>query len=724
MNVDRWFDANNLYLAASLKWLRLKVELFAPQPLPCPPPRQSGFWAWLRALFRPDPEPEQFEKPDLEAALAEALAAREAAAAIDPPPGLLLLAQRFELSPFERDILLMCAALDLDPAFAAHCARAHGAAGKNFPTFGLALSLLDEPSWDALSPHRPLRLARLLELGPAASASLTAGALRADERIVNFLKGLNVIDERLSVLFRPAGQPAPLAPSQQAVVQSAIAHLRTVSDFAPLPVVQLIGGDDASRAAVAAETAKQLGRHLYRASADALPAAAPEVEQLARLWQRETVLLPVALYWDAVSLEGSTNETAVALQRFLQRESGLVFVGVRETPLRLPGSSTSFDLDRPTPEEQFAAWMEFIPPEAPAAKGEPPADLAGEQPEAEVSDFASTIAATTAETTAPESVDPKEYQQETARHLAGQFNLNLREIELTARSADPMAEASVRRQLWRTCRDMSRPHLDQLAQRLQPKATWDDLVLPDEQLGLIRQVAGQARERFKVYGQWGFRRSMNRGLGINALFAGESGTGKTMAAEVLANELDLNLYRIDLSAVVSKYIGETEKNLRRLFDAAEQGGAILLFDEADALFGKRSEVRDSHDRYANIEINYLLQRIEAFSGVALLATNMRTALDPAFLRRLRFVVTFPFPSAKERKAIWQRALPAQLPREALDYDRLARMNLSGGNIHSIALNAAFTAAQNGRRVTMAILLSAARMELKKLERPFNEAEFR
>jgi len=232
------------------------------------------------------------------------------------------------------------------------------------------------------------------------------------------------------------------------------------------------------------------------------------------------------------------------------------------------------------------------------------------------------------------------------------------------------------------------------------------------------------RQRHRVYREWGFARSMNRGFGITALFAGESGTGKTMGAEVLANALDLNLYRIDLSAVVSKYIGETEKNLRRLFDAAEQGGAILFFDEADALFGKRSEVKDSHDRYANIEINYLLQRIEGFGGLAILATNMKHALDSAFMRRLRFVVTFPFPSVKERRAIWERALPAEVPRDVLDYDRLARMNVSGGNIHAIALNAAFTAAADAGRVTMPILMAAARTELRKLERPFNEAEFR
>jgi SpoVK/Ycf46/Vps4 family AAA+-type ATPase len=217
---------------------------------------------------------------------------------------------------------------------------------------------------------------------------------------------------------------------------------------------------------------------------------------------------------------------------------------------------------------------------------------------------------------------------------------------------------------------------------------------------------------------------MNRGFGISALFAGESGTGKTMAAEVIANHLRLHLYRIDLSAVVSKYIGETEKNLRRVFDAAESGGAILFFDEADALFGKRSEVRDSHDRYANIEINYLLQRMEAYRGLAILATNMRGALDGAFMRRLRFVITFPFPGLAQRMAIWRNAWPPETPVGELDYDHLARLGLTGGSIANIALNAAFTAADAGSPVTMAHVLDAARTEFQKLERPINETDFR
>ena len=213
-----------------------------------------------------------------------------------------------------------------------------------------------------------------------------------------------------------------------------------------------------------------------------------------------------------------------------------------------------------------------------------------------------------------------------------------------------------------------------------------------------------------------------RGLGVSALFTGPSGTGKTMAAEVLANELRLDLYRIDLSQVVSKYIGETEKNLRRVFDAAEEGGAILLFDEADALFGKRSEVKDSHDRYANIEISYLLQRMEAYRGLAILTTNMKEALDPAFLRRIRFVVQFPFPDAGQRAEIWRRIFPAAAPTADLSVDRLARLNVAGGNIRNIALYAAFLAAEAGEPVRMAHLLAAARAEYAKLERPLTEAE--
>ena len=202
--------------------------------------------------------------------------------------------------------------------------------------------------------------------------------------------------------------------------------------------------------------------------------------------------------------------------------------------------------------------------------------------------------------------------------------------------------------LWDAARERARRDPGELARRVEPRARWDDLVLPERQKSLLRDIAAQVQNRWRVHDHWGFAQKSSRGLGLCALFIGQSGTGKTMAAEVLAGTLGLDLYQIDLSSVVSKYIGETEKNLRRLFDAAEGGGAVLFFDEADALFGKRSEVKDSHDRYANIEVSYLLQRMEAYRGLAILATNMKGALDHAFLRRIRFVVEFPFPDASDR----------------------------------------------------------------------------
>jgi SpoVK/Ycf46/Vps4 family AAA+-type ATPase len=270
----------------------------------------------------------------------------------------------------------------------------------------------------------------------------------------------------------------------------------------------------------------------------------------------------------------------------------------------------------------------------------------------------------------------------------------------------------------------SRSRLNGLAQRIESANGWEDLVLPDPQLQILRQIAAQVRNRFTVYESWGFAEKGNRGLGMSALFAGPSGTGKTLAAEVLANDLQLDLYRIDLSSVVSKYIGETEKNLRRVFDAAEDSGAILLFDEADALFGKRSEVRDSHDRYANVEISYLLQRMEAYRGLAILTTNMKSALDSAFQRRLRFVVHFPFPGQEHRQEIWRKIFPLATPVKGLDYVKLARLHVAGGHIRNIAVNAAFLAAEASEPVGMAHLLQAAHSEASKGEQPLSDAETR
>ncbi len=285
--------------------------------------------------------------------------------------------------------------------------------------------------------------------------------------------------------------------------------------------------------------------------------------------------------------------------------------------------------------------------------------------------------------------------------------------------AAPRAEG-----LFAEARAQSARRLDKLAARIAPNASWDDLVVPDEVLVQLHELGAWVAHRGRVLGDWGFARRLSRGRGVTALFAGPSGTGKTMAAEVVAAELGLDLYRIDLSGVVSKYIGETEKNLDRIFRAAEDANAVLFFDEADALFGKRSEVRDSHDRYANLEISYLLQKMETYDGVAILATNLRDNLDEAFMRRLAFIVTFPFPDEEERRRIWELVWPAETPlADDLDFDALAAAHrLSGGQIKNAALAAAYLAAGNGGVVAGEHLESALRREYEKLGRAPRELE--
>jgi hypothetical protein len=267
--------------------------------------------------------------------------------------------------------------------------------------------------------------------------------------------------------------------------------------------------------------------------------------------------------------------------------------------------------------------------------------------------------------------------------------------------------------------------LERLARRIEPAVGWPQLVLPPPPRAALRELANRARHRELVIGEWGMQPGGGRGRGITALFAGDSGTGKTMSAEVIAGELGLDLYSINLSTVVDKYVGETEKNLERIFTEADGVNAVLLFDEADALFGKRSEVRDAHDRYANIEVAYLLQRMESFDGLAILSTNMRANLDEAFLRRLDAVIDFPMPDTEHRRVLWERCLSPAMPRDDdLDLTFCAeRFELSGGNIRSIAITAAYTAAGSGQPVAMLDLVRSIHREYRKLGRLCNESEF-
>ncbi len=671
---SNWEIANQRYLAAALAVMSEHLERHAARAPGVTVP-DSGLAAAQDAL-------------------------RQSASVMPAPSALESLSTILGLSGFEQSLLLMCAGADLDSRFGRVCARAHGDPRRTYPTFTLALAALPEAHWSALLPARPLRYWRLIELG--AGEPLTLSPLHIDERILHYLTGVSCMDERLRPYIETYQDQIELpASSRVAAERIAAAMLGSGPNSPSIPVVQLCGEESPVIKPVAGAACALLGMNLYVAPASTVPQAPVELDAWIRLWEREAVLGPNVLLVDFDDAAAGDVARESAVIRLVNGTRCPLFVSTRHARHNFVRPVMTLDVAKPTRAEQKRLWEQGL--------GEAVASLNGHL-ETVLSEF---------------NLNPGAIRTTSSQVLhRNRENTGREACESHAGETGDIQASSSRffLELWDACRNQVRSRIGELAQRIEPAAQWDDLVLPARQRQTLDDIAGQVRQRFQVHESWGFASKGSRGLGISALFAGPSGTGKTMAAEVLAKELRLDLYRIDLSQVVSKYIGETEKNLRRVFDAAEAGGVILFFDEADALFGKRSEVKDSHDRYANIEISYLLQRMEAFRGLAILATNVKNMLDPAFLRRIRFVVHFPFPDAVERAEIWRRVFPASTPTEDLDLAKLARLNVSGGNIRSIALNAAFLAADERQPVRMAHLLRAARHEYAKLERPLSEAE--
>jgi hypothetical protein len=596
------------------------------------------------------------------------------------PCALDMLCAMFRLSAFERCIVLLCAGVELQGDFADRCARAPGSGANPWPSFGLALASFPEAHWDALGNGSPLRRWHLIEI--VGNGALISNRLQIDERILFFLTGVQHLDARLVSLVKTVAEAGEISVSQVATLDRLeLAWKSAFESKTTLPVLELCGADASVKRALAVKLAQRLTINLFRLDATSLPANAAELETLHRIWEREAILQNVALLLEVDRSEQTGALPELAIDRWIDLTHTPLLVAAREPRRQIERPVFAVEVIKPTSEEQRQAWQQAL-----GTTGE---NLNG-QLERVISqfDFSASAIRTAAGQIAGADVPPEEFETT----------------------------------LWDACRLYARPRLEDLAQRIRSTATWTNLVLPAPQMRSLQTIGLHAKQQAKVLDRWGFAEQSNRGLGLSALFTGPSGTGKTLAAEILANELRLDLFRIDLSAVVSKYIGETEKNLRRVFDAAEEGGAVLLFDEADALFGKRSEVKDSHDRYANVEISYLLQRMEAYRGLAILTTNMKEALDPSFLRRLRFVVQFPFPDQAQRAEIWRRIFPAKTPTDQLDISVLSRLSISGGNIRSIALNAAFAAADADKPVRMSHLLCAARLEYEKLEKPLTEAE--
>jgi hypothetical protein len=561
------------------------------------------------------------------------------------------VAAGFGLTEFERAIVLMAAGPDLVAAVGDELVDR---TNSGRPTFGLALALVPDAHWSALAPLGPLRwweLVRLLD-----PTAVTSSALVVDERILHQIAGVGQLDAGLSSISQRLDVLAWMPPTLGVLADSVVeAWQRGGLAFVHGPQQGNIRG-------VLAAAADSVGLVVREVAAADLPTTAHERARILRRMERETVLAGCA--W-AINVADSTTDESAGLVRGL---------AAADAPFALVSTTADGHLSPDT------------------ASITVPRLAVAERREA----YASAL---------------RRHGVEIDRALvdsaSGVFDLPIETIDLVARDVSDAVP------LWHACRVRQRPALGALAAVRTPRATWDDLVLPLPQLEQLHALVAAVRHRAKVLDEWGFARHRDRGLGSTALFSGPSGTGKTLAAEVIATDLDLDLVHVDLSQVVSKYIGETEKQLRRLFDAAEDGGVVLLFDEADTLFGKRSEVRDSHDRYANLEVGYLLQRIESFDGLAILTTNARSALDQAFTRRLSTIVSFPYPDRRAREAMWRRAFPDDAPLDVVAASELAVADLAGGGIAAAALQASYLAASDGTPIRTHHIETATRWELAK-----------
>ncbi len=623
-------------------------------------------------------------------------------------PAIEYVCEVFGLSKFERLILILCAAVELDSEVPDLCAKAHGNSQAPYPTFSLALAAFPGAQWNALTPVASLRRFRLISLMGLPQLPLTKCQLHIEERVLHYLVGISYIDRSLSSIIEPVKIEAPIIETHKATSDAIIQAWKDGSRN----YFELIGSDETSKKIVAQLSCNRIGISIWQLPGELVPTQQDELDSMAQVWIRESALLNAGLYISAVESDDPLVRKAIRrlMRIMVAAYSGTtIFLSTDEPWIHndLQTATMVFEVSKPTSMEQRALWKSLL------------------QDITTVTTATATTTFTSSSSILTDNKDPDpDVDREIAR-ITNQFNLNTSTIK-SAASETALAikrGGTLRNALWSASQKLARPRLDGLALKIMPSASIDDLVLPEREKQLLRSIIASVRQRYRVYEEWGFGAN-GRSVGIAALFAGDSGTGKTMAAEVLAKELELDLYKVDLSMMVSKYIGETEKNLKKIFDAAEEGGGILFFDEADALFGKRSEVRDSHDRYANIEVGYLLQRMETYRGLAVLTTNMKDALDKAFLRRLRFVVNFPFPNEKNRREIWKKVFPKSVPLDSssIDFGRLAQLDITGGHIRNIALGAAVMAAEEGKPVGIVHIVNAAKEEYRKMDRPMPNVE--
>ncbi|MFG2937615.1 ATP-binding protein [Streptomyces sp. NPDC048282] len=615
-------------------------------------------------------------------------------------PRLAVLGRLFGLSPMELDAVVVCLAPELRRKYDRLYAYLQDDITRRRPSVDLVLELLcasERERWiraGTFSAGAPLiRYGILHTVEDPASPSGSSGLARflaLDPRIRQYLLGSDEPDARLSGHIAVHGPAGPTGDEPDPVLADRLLRLaahRLRAGGPPL-VCQLHGPDDGGRFDLVRHTSSRLGLPLVTVDAGSL--TGPDGAILLRLAFREGLLLGAAVHLaHADLLLTEEHRTLLGALADTVADHGLpVFLTGASRWTAAPAELPVHTVEVPLPDlpRSTVLWRDRLAAHTPLA-----AEWAGE--------------------------------------LAGRYRLPAARIAVAVRLADdrrlmePVPGPLTLSDVSAVCRGESQHTLGPAADRVHTGRGWDDLVLPADRITRLRDICDQVRYRRLVLHDWGFGERLGHGTGLSVLFSGPPGTGKTMAAEVLAHELDVDLYKIDLSGVVSKYIGETEKNLARIFAEASTGNAILFFDEADALFGKRTEVSDAHDRYANIETSYLLQRIEEYEGVVVLATNLRQNIDDAFTRRIRFVVEFPFPDADDRRRIWRALLPPGAPlAEDVDLARLAReLPVTGANIKNIVLQAAFLAAADGTALGRSHILRGARREFEKIGKLWAEA---
>jgi hypothetical protein len=603
----------------------------------------------------------------------------------------------FELDGFDLDVLLVALAPALDNRYERLYGYLQDDITRKRPTVNLALDLLGGPGQERLEwlthfgDNAPLFRHQLVDKVAEANANkptLLSHVLVPDETIISWLLGRYSPRHELgghAQLLTPASNPTDALLASEALADLEKSLQNPGKEW---PVVALYGIDMAGQEAAARQLAARLKRSVLQVNLASVVNADLSASRALNLALRDARLagaLPLLFGWDSCLVDGAPSPDVLDA---LCNYPDLVIVSGR-TAWQARGTSRNRPL----------LWLEFPVP-AYAHRRD-----------------------TWAHFVSPQAIDEKSLEG-----LASQFFLTAEQIRDSVATARDLAAAEGQplqaENLFAAARAHSNPNLGTLARKISPRYKWSDIILPDDQITILREIVSTVRGRPIVLEEWGVGGKLAASAGVTILFAGPPGTGKTMGAEVIASELGLDLYKIDLSTIVSKYIGETEKNLERIFNEAQTSNAILFFDEADAIFGKRSEVKDAHDRYANIEVSYLLQRMEQYDGVTVLATNLRANLDDAFTRRLNFALDFPFPDDKYRLRIWQTLFPSTVPvAPEVDLAVMARrFKLPGGNIRNIIVSAAFLAAADGGVVTMAHLLHGARREMQKMGRLVKEKD--